>query len=81
MTTTAFDTLKAAKTLTNAGVKDEQADAHIEVHMQVTEGLATKDDLKILEHSLAATLWKMQSATIVLVLGGVFAMLKFMPLS
>ena len=81
MTTTAFDTLKAAKTLKNGGFTEEQADAQVEVHMQVTENLATKHDLKSLEHSLAVTLWKMQSATIAIVLSGVFAMLKFMPLS
>ena len=46
MTTTTFDTHKAAKTLTKAGVTDKQADAHVEVHMQVTESLATKKDLK-----------------------------------
>ena len=81
MTTVTFDTLKAAKTFKSAGFTEEQADAQVEVHMHVTENLATKHDLKILEHSLAVTLWKMQSATIAIVLGGVFTMLKFMPLS
>ena len=46
MGTTAFDTLKAAKTLKNGGFTEEQADAQVEVHMQVTNGLATKKDLE-----------------------------------
>ena len=55
MGTTAFDTLKAAKTLKNGGFTEEQADAQVEVHMQVTNGLATKKDLEEAIKSLSAS--------------------------
>jgi len=55
MTTTAFDTLKAAKTFKNAGFTEEQADAQVEVHMQVTNGLATKKDLEEAIKSLSSS--------------------------
>jgi len=56
MTATAFDTHKAAKTLTKSGVTDKQADAHVEVLMQVTDGLATKNDLVLLKNELTNSL-------------------------
>ena len=45
MTTVAFDTHKAASTLTTAGFTNEQVEANIEVLMEVTNNLATKDDI------------------------------------
>jgi len=84
MTATAFDTLKTAKTLTKAGFTKKQADAHVEVLMEVTDGLATKAGIKDLKHEikllgsgLTVKLWQMQMGAVVFVLGGVFTMLKF----
>ena len=48
MTTAAFDTHKAARTLTTAGFTNEQVEANIEVLMEVTSNLATKDDIESL---------------------------------
>jgi len=85
MTATAFDTHKAAKTLTKAGLTNEQADAHVEVLMEVTEGIATKADIKDLKHkiellgsTITGKMWQLQMGTVIFVLGGVFTMLKFM---
>jgi hypothetical protein len=51
MTTAAFDTHRAAKILTTAGFTSEQVDANIEVLMEVTNNLATKDDIESLRLS------------------------------
>ena len=51
MTTAAFDTHRAAKILTTAGFTNEQVDANIEVLMEVTNNLATKDDIESLRLS------------------------------
>jgi hypothetical protein len=51
MTTVAFDTHRAAKILTTAGFTNEQVDANIEVLMEVTNNLATKDDIESLRLS------------------------------
>ena len=48
MTTAAFDTHRAAKIPTTAGFTNEQVDANIEVLMEVTNNLATKDDIESL---------------------------------
>ena len=49
----AFDTLKAAKRLKDAGLAETQAEALVEViGSTVTENLATKDDLALLEERL-----------------------------
>ena len=48
MTTAAFDTHKAARTLTTAGFTNEQVEANIEVLMEVISNLATKDDIQSL---------------------------------
>ena len=92
MTTVTFDTHRAAKTLTNAGVENKQADAHVEVLKQVTNNLATKNDIKhlgetfdlklaALESNITSSIWKIQLTMVGVTLGGVFAMLKLMPLS
>ena len=55
MATLAFDTLKAARRLGEAGFSAEQAEAIVGTMADsVTENLATKDDLKLLEQSLEA---------------------------
>lgn len=55
MATLAFDTLKAARRLGAAGFSAEQAEAIVGTMADsVTENLATKDDLKLLEQSLEA---------------------------
>ena len=92
MATTAFNTRKAVKTLKDAGVTAKGADAHIKVIEEVTEGLATKEDLRSLEervdlklksledrvvNRLTATMWRMQFMTLVMTLGAGFAALKF----
>ena len=61
MTTVAFDTHKAAQTLTNAGVENKQADAHVEVLMEVTSNLATKDDIKNLSETFDLKLAALES--------------------
>ena len=92
MTTVGFDTHVAAQTLTNAGVPNEQADAHVEVLKQVTNNLVTKDDIRdfgetfdlklaALESNITSSIWKIQLTMVGITLGGVFAMLKLMPLS
>ena len=64
MTATAFDTLKAAKTLKNGGFTEEQADAQVEVHMQVTNGLATKKDLEEAIKSLVFSVGSMLAGAV-----------------
>ena len=49
MTVTAFDTLKTAKTLTKAGFTKKQADAQVEVLIEMTNELATKKDIEDLK--------------------------------
>lgn len=92
MTTIAFDTHESAKTLMDAGVPGEQADAHVEVLKQVTNNLVTKNDIRdfgetfdlklaALESNITSSIWKIQLTMVGVTLGGVFAMLKLMPLS
>ena len=52
---TGFDTLEAAKSLQDAGFAVQQAEAVVGmVTHALSEGLATKDDVRELHHSLAA---------------------------
>ena len=52
---TGFDTLKAAKSLQDAGFAVQQAEAVVDmVTYALTEGLATKDDVRELHSRLAA---------------------------
>ena len=52
---TSFDTLKAAKSLQNAGFAAQQAEAVVGmVTYALSEGLATKDDVRELHSGLAA---------------------------
>ncbi len=55
MMTMAFDTLKAMKRLTAAGVEEAQAEAFIEIFCAAMTGsLATKNDLALLKADLTA---------------------------
>ena len=82
MTTTAFDTLKAAKTLAKAGFTNKQADAQVEVLTELTNELATKKDLELMSGNLMVMMWKMQFTTVGLIVGGVvvanFAIAKYL---
>jgi len=55
----------------------EIADANIEVLMEATSNLATKNDLIRLETRLTAKMFAMQFSTIVLLLAGGLALLQF----
>ena len=55
----------------------EIADANIEVLMEATSNLATKNDLARLETRLTAKMFAMQFSTIVLLLAGGLALLQF----
>jgi len=63
MTTAAFDTHKAARTLTTAGFTNEQVEANIEVLMEVTSNLATKDDIESLRLSTKDDIESLRLAT------------------
>lgn len=85
MSAVPFDTLKYLETLKEAGVPEEQAKAMTTglaeamttgLAEAVDMNLATKEDLKLLKNELIATMWKMQVATIVIVLSGMFAILR-----
>ncbi len=78
MSAVPFDTHKVAKTLAKAGFNEPQVEAQVEVLTEFSSELATKKDLDLLESRLTTTMWKMQLATIVLTIGGVFALLQFM---
>jgi len=55
MTATAFDTNKALTTLTDSGMPDKQAKAHLEVLMSVTDNLATKADIEFLHKDIKSS--------------------------
>ncbi len=76
MTTAAFDTLTYARRLKAAGVDEAQAEAHAEaVRDAITEGVATKADLKDLELRLTVRL----GSWVALVGGLIVAALKLLP--
>ncbi len=68
MTTTTFDTLSYSKKLQDLGFPREQAEGLAELHRAlVTEGLATRQDLKDLEYRLTVRLGGMMAASIAIV--------------
>jgi hypothetical protein len=68
MTTTTFDTLGYSKKLQELGFPREQAEGLAELHSAlVTEGFATKQDLKDLEYRLTVRLGVMMAASIAIV--------------
>lgn len=87
MATAVFDTLTAAKTLRDAGIKDVHAEAIAHtVNQAVGDNLATKADLTAAVAELRAELYRalwIQGAGIVGVLGTLLAIataiVKFLP--
>ena len=68
MTTTTFDTLTYSKKLQELGFPREQAEGLAELHkVLVTEGLATKQDIKDLEYRLTLRLGGMMATSIAIV--------------
>ena len=68
MSSTTFDTLTYSKRLQELGFPREQAEGLAELHKAlVTEGLATKQDLKDLEYRLTVRLGGMMAASIAIV--------------
>ena len=63
MNTINFDTLKAAKSLQDAGFETHQAEAVVGmVTYALSEGLATKEDVRDLKSSVAADMRELQSS-------------------
>lgn len=72
----AFDTLKYLETLKEAGIPETQARALTTGLAEAVDmNLSTKQDLKLLENKLIATLWKTQLATVVIIVG----LIKYLP--
>jgi len=68
MPTTTFDTLGYSKKLQELGFTREQSEGLAELHKElVTEGLATKQDLKDLEYRLTIRLGGMMAVAIAIV--------------
>jgi len=68
MTAITFDTLGYSKKLQELGFTREQAEGLAELHKElVTEGLATKQDLKDLEYRLTIRLGAMMAVAIAVV--------------
>jgi hypothetical protein len=60
------DTLKYVKILEGAGVTREQAEAHVQLITEITEGdLATKQDLKIFEINLESKIQQLEYRIII----------------
>ena len=69
-TTMGFDTLACARRLKDAGVSDEQAEAHAEaVHGAVIHHVATKADLAELRADIYRALW-IQGAGLAAIIAG-----------
>lgn len=83
MSTVPFDTLKYLETLKEAGIPEEQARALTTGLAEAVDmNLATKQDIKLLKqdiellkNELTATMWKMQLATVVIIVG----LIKYLP--
>lgn len=76
MSAVPFDTLKYLETLKEAGIPENQARALTTGLAEAVDmNLATKQDLKLLENKLIATLWKTQLATVVIIVG----LIKYLP--
>ena len=70
-TTMGFDTLACARRLKEAGVSDEQAEAHAEaVRAAVTRGVAAKSDLAELRADIYRAL-RIQGAGLVAIMIGI----------
>lgn len=79
MTTIAFDTLKYAKRLKEAGFTESQAKALAAVQAEfIEDNLATKRDLKELEHRLVAKLYRALLIQTFALAGIVIALVKLL---
>ena len=77
VTTTGFDTLAYARRLKAAGVDEAQAEAHAEaVRDAITEGVATRADLKAAVADLKADVLKVAIGIVFANAGLTFALLK-----
>ena len=77
VTTTGFDTLACARRLKAAGVDEAQAEAHAEaVRDAITEGVATRADLKAAVADLKADMLKVAIGIVFANAGLTFALLK-----
>ena len=77
VTTTGFDTLAYARRLKAAGVDEAQAEAHAEaVRDAITEGVATRADLKAAVADLKADMLKVAIGIVFANAGLTFALLK-----
>ena len=77
MTATGFDTLAYARRLKAAGVDEAQAEAHAEaVRDAITEGVATRADLKAAVADLKADMLKVAIGIVFANAGLTFALLK-----
>ncbi len=69
-TTMGFDTLAYARRLKEAGVSDEQAEAHAEaVRAAMTHGVATKADLAELRADIYRALWIQGAGLVAIIVG------------
>ena len=69
-TTMGFDTLAYARRLKEAGVSDEQAEAHAEaVRAAMTHGVATKADLADLRADIYRALWIQGAGLVAIIVG------------
>ena len=79
VTTTGFDTLAYARRLKAAGVDEAQAEAHAEaVRDAITEGVATRADLKAAVADLKADMLKVAIGIVFANAGLTFALLKLL---
>ena len=77
VTATGFDTLACARCLKAAGVDEAQAEAHAEaVRDAITEGVATRADLKAAVADLKADMLKVAIGIVFANAGLTFALLK-----
>ena len=84
MTATAFDTYAAAKALREAGFDEAQAEAAVTmVRDAVTEGVATKADLKTAIAELKADMLKVAVGTVLVnagvIVAAVVALVNLLP--
>lgn len=72
-----FNTLKYARKLEAAGITREQAEAHVQIIAEIIEGdMATKADLKDLEHRLVIKLSAILGGMLTLAIAAMTAIAK-----
>ncbi len=83
----ATDTLRTARTLTEAGVPDRQADAHARALDEAVGDLVTREhldmtlraDLEALERRLTVSLYRALLIQTAAILGAMIALLRLLP--